>query len=91
MKKANVTTNELAEKHDELMNFLKEHMVMRADLERYATRDDLMMVKSELITAIDGIAKSNRILDSEVTVWRSRTDELIAQMSVVQTKLVLAA
>ncbi len=47
------TTKELAEKLDELMDFLQEHVATKEDLKAFATKKDLAGLKMDLIDRMD--------------------------------------
>jgi len=79
------------ERFDEFMLFLKKNMMIRSDLENYATKDDLIDFKQEILTAVDRVTKTLEIHEHEIVAWRGKTDELIKDMRVVQNKLGLAS
>ena len=60
----------------EILEFLKEHMVMRADFEaalrRTASKEDL----AAIMTHVDGLAGHNQKFDQELLMIRNRQDRL---------------
>lgn len=105
MTKTKVTTNQLADMLYELMDFLKENMVVRADLERYATKEDLYRVE-EKIDAVSGQVgnlkhrfsvledqqvKLQQTVEIELLAPTLRMDRMEGRLGIVETKLGLAS
>lgn len=105
MTKTRVTTNQLADMLYELMDFLKENMVVRADLERYATKEDLYRVE-EKIDAVSGQVgnlkhrfsvledqqvKLQQTVEIELLAPTLRMDRMEGRLGIVETKLGLAS
>jgi hypothetical protein len=58
----------------EIMDFLREHMVTRSDLDRFATKEDLFRSQIEVMSSVDRFAKFHETLDLELValqVWAS--------------------
>ena len=73
------TTTEILE----IVQFLKDNMASKDDLERFATKDDLErfatkddleQIKSELMNHVDGFIGLHQKLDTELTALRSKYD-----------------
>ena len=59
-------------------------------METFATKDDLLAMKSDIITSIDGFAKQNQTFDQEMASTIHRQDRFEERLGVVEHKLGLA-
>ncbi len=73
----------------EIMEFLKEHMVTKADLDMrgFATKKDLLEMQSEIMTHIDGLAKRTETFDHELFAMQSKYNRLEERLEVIEHKL----
>lgn len=71
----------------ELIAFMQENMPMKQDLERFATKDDLMGVKSDVMTTIDRFAKLHETLDHELVAMRAKYERLEERLMAVERKI----
>ncbi|KKR21053.1 MAG: hypothetical protein UT48_C0015G0014 [Parcubacteria group bacterium GW2011_GWE2_39_37] len=68
-------------------------IALKKDLEKYATKDDLVEMKTEILTVLDGIAKKLDNMSQEATsniVAHDRMNEKIDEHDVKINKLELA-
>lgn len=76
---------------NEIMQFLKENMVMREEfhetLTDYATKEDLIGFKSDIMESVDRFAKLHEPLDQELVMLRSKYSRLEERLEVVEKKL----
>jgi len=86
------------------MEFLKEHMVtkdelqkvqsdvydIRAGMQNFATKNDYERFASDIINHIDRFAKLHETLDQELVMLRGKYDRLEGRLEVVEAKLGLA-
>ena len=71
---------------NDLIDFLKEHMATKEDLKNYATKEDLLSFKSEIIQHIDGFAVKLNKYDAEISANRLSIDRLDTRMTKIETK-----
>lgn len=82
--------NHLDERHDELMDFLKEHMVVRADLANFMTKDDGRRLEHRMLVLEDQQAKMQETMELELVAPTRRMDCLERRVAIVEGKLGLA-
>ena len=89
----------------EIMGFLQEHMVTKEEhdhlvvkvmhiedrLETFATKDDMHVMKNEIITTIDSFTKRQETFDHELTAMRSSNERLDGRLTLVERKTGLGA
>jgi len=75
----------------EIMDFLREHMVTRSDLDRFATKEDLFRSQIEVMSSVDRFAKLHETLDLELVALRGRYERLEERVETVEQKLGLAS
>ncbi len=90
MENEDVSTNEI-------MGFLKKNMVTRdeaietfatkADVEGFATKEDILESKSEVIEHVDSFAKLHETLDQELAMLRSKYNRLEERLDLVEAKI----
>lgn len=111
MAKGKVTTNQLADKFDglegkvdrltseiqEFMGFVKDNVAMKADLENYATKNDLHRVedkvdgvRTEVLAISDQVTRLQLTVEHELIAPTFRMDRMEGRLHVVETKLGLA-
>jgi hypothetical protein len=74
----------------EILEFFQQHMVMKDDLARLATKEDLLATKSDVLESVDRFAKLHEVLDQELVAMRSKYDRLEERLKAVEGKLGLA-
>lgn len=78
----------------ELLEFMKEHMVTKADLDlavaKLAAKEELAAVKNDTATIIDGLAKQHIVFDHELVALQSKYNRLEERIEVVEHKLEIA-
>ncbi len=74
----------------DIMEFLQQHMVMKADLGSFATKDDLVQAKSDILESVDRFTKLHETLDHELVAMRSKYDRLEERMKAIEQKIGLA-
>lgn len=79
-----VTTNEIIE-------FLQEHMVTKAEMNDFAKRTDLDEMKSDVLISVDRFVKLHETLDLEIVALRGKYDQLEERIEIVEQKLGLAS
>lgn len=62
--------------HDEFVEFVKENVVTKDEFAR-----ELIKVKTEIMTHVDGLAAHNQRFDQELLMMRNRQDRLEEQMA----------
>ena len=80
MSNDNVTT-------DEIMEFLKEHMVTKEDLHDFFTKDDTVELRSDILTSVDRFAKLHETLDIELVSLQSKYGRLEERLKRVEEKV----
>ena len=75
----------------EIMNFLREHMVTKGDLERFATKEDLFRSQTEVMSSVDRFTKLHETLDLELVAMRGKYERLEERIEIVEQKLGLAS
>lgn len=76
-----VTTNEI-------MDFLKEHMLTKEEAqELFATRHDMMEFKSDILSSVDRFAKLHETLDQELIVLRGKYFQPEERLVLLERKL----
>ncbi|NQV89501.1 MAG: hypothetical protein HQ488_04230 [Parcubacteria group bacterium] len=79
---------------NEIMGFLQEHMVTKGEfhetLTDYATKNDLVGFKSDIMESVDRFAKLHETLDQELVMLRSKYSRLEERLVVVEKKLEIA-
>lgn len=74
----------------EIMSFLQEHMVMRADLENFMTKDDGRRLEHRMFSLEDQMAQLREKVDLELIAPTRRMDRIEHRVTVVEGKLGLA-
>lgn len=67
---------EKLEDHDEQLAFIRENMVLRQDLEKYAAKEDLHELENRLMTALDSQMVILQRLDQERVFTNTRLDRI---------------
>lgn len=83
MTNGDVTTNEI-------MDFLKEHLVMRDEV-RSIVKEETDRVKTEILEHVDRFAKLHETLDQELIIVRSHCFRLEERLQLVERKLEITA
>lgn len=82
MSENDVTTNEI-------MDFLRENMVMRSDLEDFMTKEDGSNMEHRIQVGLDQIIKMQQKFDVELSASQSRTVRLEDRVETIEKKLEL--
>lgn len=77
--------NELSQEIGSLRIEIKE------ELKRFATKDDLMQMKSEIMTSVDHLAKRHETFDHELLAMRAKYERLDERLEIVEAKVGVAA
>jgi len=95
MPEEQATTNQLmgrfeklSDRFDELMDFLKEHMVMRSDLENFMTKEEGRELRSEIHAVGDTVARLQQTLEIELLATKGRKDRLEDRIDQVENRIV---
>lgn len=84
LKEETATKEEMRELQQEFRYELKQ------ELSHYATRDDLVALKSEILSAVDALAKHNQLFEQELVAMRMRYERHEDRLEVVEQKLGVA-
>ncbi|MBU0645877.1 hypothetical protein KJ611_00135 [Patescibacteria group bacterium] len=77
---------------NQIMDFLKEHMLMRQEAyEIFVTKDEAKVMKDELLTAIDGNTKKVNDFDAELAAGRSHRLRLEGRVDKIEKKMGIAS
>ena len=60
---------------------------IQQDSKKFATKDDLRETASEILSAVDGIAKNHEKFDAELAAGRSKANRLEERLEVVELKI----
>ncbi|MBT5807797.1 hypothetical protein HOI18_00810 [Candidatus Uhrbacteria bacterium] len=77
-----VTTNEI-------MDFLKEHMVTRDEVENIVDAK-LRITESRILSAVDGIAKQNETLEHEFLILKNDHKNLTSRVTAIEEAVEVA-
>lgn len=72
-----------------IVQFMKENMATKEDLEGFATSDGLEKIKNDLMNHMDGFIGLHQKLDTELTALRAKYDRLQEQMEKIARHLQL--
>jgi uncharacterized protein YukE len=71
---------------NQIMSFLQEHMVTKEEAEKFATKEEMKEMKSEIMTNIDGFLALHTNLDHEVVALRSAYGRHEDRLNVIERK-----
>lgn len=69
----------------EIVQFMQSEMATKQDLASFATRDDLLKVKSDVVSHVDGFIGLHQKLDIELTMLKSKYARLEQQLQRLAT------
>jgi len=71
----------------EILEYLRDNIVTKEDAESFATKEDLVEFRSEIVSHIDSFVKLHQTLDLELVALRSRRDRLEGRLAIVEDKM----
>jgi len=74
----------------DLLQYMQKFMPMKQDLERFATKDDLQLTKTDILTSVDAFVKLHQTLDQELVAMRAKYERLEERLEILERKLQIA-
>ncbi len=74
-----------------LLSFMQEHVALKDDLERFATKEDLMTSESRVLSTVDRFVKLHETFDHKLVAMRGKYERLEERLEAVERKLGFSA